>query len=157
MNARNLLALIVGAVLVAACVSSGRGFGETRKSGEHVDFTWQSTGDHRGTMSATLASGQTLTGPWFQITHDTRIEQLQPLWYGWRPAWRGWPYWGPEPMPAFVTHYTGRVVANLEGEGPLRMRCRFTLVNPASQMAGGGTGKCQLGDGQTIDARFPAS
>ena len=157
MSIRTLIPVVLTAVLAAACVSSGRGFGETRRGGEHVDFTWTARGDHSGTMTATLASGQTLAGPYFQITQDSRIEELRPLWYGWRSAWRGWPYWGPVPQTAFVTHYTGRVVANLEGMDNLRMRCRFTLEHPASQMAGGGTGKCQLGNGQTIDAQFPST
>jgi hypothetical protein len=37
------------------------------------------------------------------------------------------------------------------------MRCRFTLMQPSSGMAGGGTGRCQLPNGAVIQADFPPS
>ncbi|MEA3003178.1 MAG: hypothetical protein QOH81_1966 [Sphingomonadales bacterium] len=55
-----------------------------------------------------------------------------------------------------MTHYTGRVPANLEGPGG-RMRCRFTLMRPSVGMAGGGQRRCQLPNGTIIDADFPPS
>ena len=71
--------------------------------------------------------------------------------------WRGWPYWGPYPDTAFVTHYSGRVVANLADTAGDHMRCHFSLMHPQHGMASGGQGECQMPSGQTIDATFANS
>lgn len=81
-------------------------------------------------------------------TRDT----LGPLWDGWYRPWHGWPYWYGSPGPQFVTHYSGRVLANLTSPDGDHMRCRFHLLHPQSGMAGGGT--CQFGAGNAIDATF---
>lgn len=157
MSIRSMILPVAAATIaLAGCVSSGQGYGETRRSGERVDFTWMSGAAHEGTMTATLANGAVYTGPYFQITRDSRVERLAPLWYGWGRRWGGWPYWGPGPDVAFVTHYTGKVVANLAGPEGKHLRCRFQLRRPASEMAGGGVGRCQFASGETIDAQFPA-
>ena len=156
MAMRTLVFPAIAALALGGCATSGHGYGETRR-GEHVEFTWASGGANEGTMTATLADGIVYSGPYFQITHDTTVERLGPLWYGWGGAWRGWPYWGPEPRLDFVTHYSGRVVANLTGPNDKHMRCRFRLKRPSSQMAGGGMGKCQVANGETIDAQFPTA
>jgi hypothetical protein len=111
-------------------------------------------------MTARLSDGQTYTGTYFQITSDTRVDELSPLWSGWdSPRWGSWWGVGPwrswEPTTGFVTTYSGRVVANLEGPNGTHMRCRLDLISPASGMAGGGQGRCQLPSGDTIDTRFP--
>jgi hypothetical protein len=56
-----------------------------------------------------------------------------------------------------VTHYSGKVVANLAASDGKHMRCTFRLVHPDGGMSGGGTGQCQMPDGKTIDANFPAA
>lgn len=61
----------------------------------------------------------------------------------------------PYPTTQFITHYSGKVVATLTGQGDQRMRCRFHLVAPASGMSGGGEGQCQLADGRVVQAVFP--
>ena len=53
-----------------------------------------------------------------------------------------------------ITHYSGQVLANLQGPGGF-MRCHFTLMSPSSGMAGGGVGQCQLPTGTIIHAQFP--
>jgi hypothetical protein len=35
------------------------------------------------------------------------------------------------------------------------MRCKFQLVRPSDGMTGGGSGRCPLPDGKTVDASFP--
>jgi hypothetical protein len=106
-------------------------------------------------MTATESDGKTYTGQFFQITSDTTVDTLGPLWAGWGPGWRrgGWYDWnaGPE----FVTHYSGRVVANLATPDGTHMRCKFQLVHPSDGMAGGGRGECQMPGGNSIDATFP--
>jgi hypothetical protein len=54
-----------------------------------------------------------------------------------------------------MTHYSGKVVANLSAPDGKHMRCTFQLVHPSDGMAGGGAGGCQMPSGKGIDATFP--
>ena len=149
--------LLVAALVAAGCVTSGTGSGSSRANDVQATFMWKSSDDRTGTLTASLSTGETFTGQYFQITSETRIDQLGPLWDGWRMGWRGQRYWAARPSPAFVTHYSGRVVANLQGPAGQHMRCQFQLIRPASGMAGGGEGQCQIPGGKTIDATFARS
>lgn len=150
-----LFVLWAAAGAIAGCTTMGTGMGSVRGGDTRATFQWQSTDDRTGTMNASLSTGDQYNGQFFQVTRDTRIDTLGPLWAGWGPGWRGWRYWGPAPDTAFITHYSGRVVANLANAGGDRMRCHFQLMHPDRGMAGGGEGQCQLPSGQTIDATFP--
>ena len=151
-----LAPLALGMLAAAGCTTTGTGVGSTPGGGVTAIFAWTAEGPRSGTMTATLSTGDLYRGPFFQVTRETRIEELGPLWVGWGRRWRwhGWDYWGPQ--QSYMTHYTGRVLAILEGPGG-RMRCRFTLMRPAAGMAGGGQGRCQLPSGTIIDADFPPS
>jgi hypothetical protein len=113
-------------------------------------------------MTAKLEnSGETFFGKFYQVTSETRVDDLGPLWIGrWNRTW-DWPYWGAAWGPgwgsSFVTHYSGRVLANLSSATGEHMRCNFHLVHPARGMSGGGEGRCQLADSEAIDATFPAN
>jgi len=141
----------------SACVSSGVGSGSTRDNAVHATFMWKSDSDRTGVLTATLSNGETYSGQYFQITSETRVDQLGPLWDGWHRGWRGQRYWDAYPTSAFVTHYSGRVVANLLGPAGQHMRCHFQLVRPASGMSGGGQGQCQIPSDKTIEATFARS
>jgi hypothetical protein len=149
-----LLALLT----VAGCTTMGTGYGSTASGTSPVHFSWSSSDGVSGTMSATLADGSVYAGSYFQITDTTTSDTLGPLWDGWGPdAYYGagfgdWGYWGAG--PEFVTHYTGRVVANLANPQGKHIRCKFHLAHPSSGMAGGGLGDCQLPEGKTIEASF---
>jgi hypothetical protein len=100
-------------------------------------------------------------GRFHQITRTTtvdRVDDFRGVWYGdpWnspRWTWGGaWPYYGS--TEEFITHYTDKVVALLTGDRGTMMRCHFRLDEPDRGMSGGGTGDCQLSDGQRITARF---
>ena len=151
-----LAPLALGMLAAAGCTTTGTGVGTTPGGRVTAIFAWTAEGPRSGTMTATLSTGDLYRGPFFQVTRETRIEELGPLWVGWGRRWRwhGWDYWGPQ--QSYMTHYTGRVLANREGPGG-RMRCRFTLMRPAAGMAGGGQGRCQLPSGTIIDADFPPS
>lgn len=165
---RLLTVLLPGtALLLGACTTTGMGGGELTTQGqrrEPVQFSWKSNdGGITGTMLATLP-GSTYQGRFFQITQQTQREVLAPLWVGWNNGWSDWPYWG-GPFPGgpfpegyggteFITHYSGKVLANLSNPQGQRMRCRFVLMAPRSGMAGGGQGECQLSNGSTINAVF---
>ena len=149
---RSGLAAALVAVLAAGCTTTGTGEGGSPTGTVTAQFTWKQAGAQTGEMTATLNTGESYMGPFFQITSETRVDDLGPLWVGWRRSWRGWDDWGPD--AAFMTHYSGTVVANLQGPRGY-MRCKFQLARPSSGMAGGGAGRCQLPDGTNIDANFP--
>jgi hypothetical protein len=139
---------------LAACATTGAGVGTTRENNLPVKFTWSSDNSVSGAMTATLANGEAFDGKFFQVTSETRVDRLEPLWAGWHYR-RDWPFW--DAGPDFVKHYSGRVVANLQGTQGEHMRCSFRLINPSSGMSGGGAGRCQVPGGETVDATFPSA
>jgi hypothetical protein len=153
---RGAMLIGLGLAALAACTTTGSGFGRVGESDHAVAFNWTSKDAVSGTMSARLTGDETYSGPYFQITSETRNETLAPLWIGWHRGWYDWPYLGAYPEPDFSIRYSGRVVANLDGPDG-HLRCRFHLAHPASGMAGGGSGECQETNGETIEATFPAA
>jgi hypothetical protein len=161
---RWFLALAPIAVMACGCTAMGTGIGSTATGASPTTFNWTSSDGVSGTLTATQAGGPTYSGQYFQITKDTTVEGIAPLWAtgwggrgGWhgRGDWGGWDYWDADPSPDFITHYSGRVVANLVAPDGSHMRCQFQLAHPSDGMNGGGLGQCQLPDGPTIQASFP--
>jgi hypothetical protein len=158
---KSLLAMTaLAALALTACEtqSGGTGSGNVRGTRKPVAFTWQSNDTVSGDITATFGNGSVYKGSYFQITRDTRVDRLDPLWNGWgRPHPRtGWRYWDRDMDRAFIKEYHGRVLANLQTDNGDHMRCRFTLKTPSRGMAGGGQGRCQLSDtGREINAEFP--
>jgi hypothetical protein len=153
------------AIAIAGCTTTGVGTGYSPNGSVGATFTWNETGGTRGSMIAQLSNGQVYQGPMFQITQESQVSDYGSLWYGWgggfgwhRPfgrfgwGWGGWGPWGPDEET--ITHYSGQVLANLQGPGGF-MRCHFTLMSPSYGMAGGGIGQCQLPSGAIIHAQFP--
>jgi hypothetical protein len=150
LSAAALSAALLGGL--GACTTTGSGSGSVSPGGAPVSFAWKSTdGGTTGTMSATLPDGQAFSGPFLQITREVRSEDFDAMWTGWGSSWDDW---GPFPAAEFGTLYSGRVMANLQGPGAQRMRCRFYLNEPVAGMAGGGQGECQLAGGRSVDAVF---
>jgi len=152
------LALPLLIAFAAGCTTMGTGTGSTATGASPVTFSWKSADSVTGNMDATLADGKTYSGQFFQITKETRVDSVAPLWSGWHSGWSrfgGWDGWAAAPTPDFIQHYSGRVVANLGAPGGEHMRCKFQLAHPSKGMAGGGRGQCQMPDGKTIDATFP--
>ena len=153
-----LCALAGAAALAAACTTVGTGTGAMRAGGSPVSFHWTSKdGGSTGTMGASLPDGTAFSGPFLQLSSHTRVDALEPMWFGWHRGWGDWVYRGSFPDTAFLTHYSGKVVANLQGPGDQRMRCRFHLNSPQAGMGGGGQGECQLSTGGVVDAVFGRS
>ena len=156
---RSLVAIAAFAILAGCAPTMGGGMGVSRSGAVHASMAWTANDSRTGVLTADLSTGQTYSGRYIQMTRETRVDDLNPLWDGWphHRRWRGWDYWGPDYGPRFMTEYSGRVVANLASPDGQRMRCRFRLIQPASGMAGGGEGTCQLPSGDTIDASFPTA
>lgn len=160
---KTLIGTLMGAAALwlAGCQTSGTGSGNVRGSSKPVAFTWESTDSVSGNITATFGTGRVFRGTYFQITNDTRVDRLDPLWDGWGRPYRrggrnGWRYWARDTGPEFVKTYSGRVLANLHDENGEHMRCRFTLISPSRGMAGGGEGRCELSDSEReINAEFP--
>ncbi len=160
MNKTTLIGTALATLALGACETTGggTGSGNVRGTQKPVAFTWQSSDNNQGDITATFGNGRVYKGQYFQITHETRVEHLDPLWDGWGHPYRqgDWRYWNSDPGPEFVKTYSGRVLANLRDDSGDHMRCRFTLVNPSRGMAGGGEGRCQLtGSEKEINAEFP--
>jgi hypothetical protein len=159
------VAMLVSLAIFGGCATMGVGQGDIshhHQPDTPVTFTWKSTdGGQRGTMMATL-QGATYRGRFFQITRQTRLDMLTPLWEGWNEGWSDWPYWGGPfaggyDISQFVTYYSDKVLANLLDSKGQRMRCRFLLYSPSAGMTGGGQGECQLSSGHKITATFSPS
>lgn len=155
-----LVITALAALVVSACEtqSGGTGSGNVRGTRKPVAFTWQSTDNVSGDITATFGDGQVFKGTYFQITRDTRVDRLAPLWDGWGAPYRrtGWRYWDRDMDRQFIKEYSGRVLANLRTDAGDHMRCRFRLITPKRGMAGGGEGRCQLSaTGKEINAEFP--
>jgi hypothetical protein len=154
LSTKRVPAILLPVLAMAGCATNGVGHGSSRANDVQANFNWQASDDRSGTLSARLSTGETYSGRFFQITADTQVDQIGPLWAGWSDRWHGWRYWDQQPSAAFVTHYSGRVVANLSEPGGQHMRCHFQLVHPSRGMAGGGEGQCQLPSGTVIQATF---
>jgi hypothetical protein len=150
----------LAALTTAACTTGGggTGAGNVRGTRKPVAFTWQTTDNTSGDITATFGNGDVYKGRYYQITRDTRLDRLDPLWDGWGEPYprTGWRYWDRDMDREFIREYNGRVLANLRSDTGNHMRCRFTLLKPSRGMAGGGEGRCQLSETRTeINARFP--
>jgi len=155
------------AIAIAGCTTTGVGTGQVVGQNVGATFTWTESGGTHGNMVAQLSNGEVFQGPFFQITSES-VADYDPLWNGWGGGWGwgrgwgghgwgwGWGGWGPwGPDMTTITHYSGQVLANLQGPGGF-MRCDFRLMRPSYGMAGGGLGHCQLPTGAIINAQFPS-
>jgi hypothetical protein len=141
--------LVVG--LVVGCATMRTGSGSAVPATNPVKFSWTGSGNVSGSMTATLANGETFTGRFFQTT-SSLTDDLGPE----GPVWHQEGLYDVGPELQYVAHYTGHVEAALSRSDGSQMRCRFELMRPVDGMAGGARGECQLPDGLSVDARFPA-
>jgi hypothetical protein len=160
------IVMLLPLLVLGACTTTGSGTGLVAGGSLSGRFDWKESAATDGEMTANLSDGRQYAGRYFQITEETRVNNLQPLWMGWGGpgmmnwggGWGGWgaagPWGGWGPSQQFVRSYSGRVVANLKGPTGY-MRCRFTLARPAAGMDGGGEGQCQMPDGRVFDTSFP--
>lgn len=136
---------------VIGCATSGVGSGRVDAPGKpdaegEATFTWRAEADAtRGTIRATLPDGRVFRGRFVQATSATMVQDIGGYWGA-----DGWGYGGPYDSTAFVRHYSGQVLAQLEGPSGERMRCNFQLARPEDGPQSGGIGECQLSSGERI-------
>src|SRR5690606_34296559 len=119
--------------VLSACVSRGVGTGALESggtSGEEsgvVRFAWESEGTSpsRGYIAARVPAHGDFRGRYLQITTDTRVLEVDPYFADyWYRGWSSWDGWAPGYYgDAFVTTYSGRVIAVLRSATGERMRC----------------------------------
>lgn len=156
MRALIATALLCSAAGLAGCSTIGTGYGDVQNGTTgRATFQWSSSdGGMTGTMSASLPSGESFSGQFYQLTGETRAERIDSHWDTWRP---GWGAWGPGSTIVHVPRYSGHVVAKLGGSSGHHMRCDFNLRNPDAGIPGGSSGTCFIEGGETIAATFPAT
>ena len=97
-------ALAFSLLIMVGCKSMGSGTGTSNTGDVHAQFTWQQSEATSGTLTAIVSypggSQETYSGKFYQITRNSTVESLGPLWYPWHPGWGGWGYWGAEPDSA---------------------------------------------------------
>src|SRR4051812_33286684 len=86
-NATIRLGIPVLAVLGAGCTTMGPGFGTTATGTSAMTFNWKSSDAISGSMPATATDGKSYSGEFFQVTSETTVDNLGPLWAGWGPGW----------------------------------------------------------------------
>ncbi len=139
--------------LAAGCATSGIGSGELSAPGKPesegmVQFAWDAdVGAVGGDIRAVLPDGRAFVGRFLQVTSSTMTQQVGRYGASWGP-------WGTTGGGGggmgLVTHYTGLMIATLEGPSGERMRCQFRLEDPPSGPASGGIGDCELSTGEAV-------
>ncbi|WAS89886.1 hypothetical protein [Nannocystis punicea] len=129
---------------------------------ENVVFHWTSGDDSlSGRIKTKLPDGESFTGKYHEISRTATVDEYGDFYNAWYadpwmgPSWYwggSWPYY--DTVEEFITNNTGKVVATLQGDRGTKMRCRFTLDDPDRGIKGGGTGECQLSNGERITTRF---
>jgi hypothetical protein len=150
--------LLTLAGALAGCAFSGAIAGRVEGRGvqpQPVTFSYQANRfGPGGTMNVELPSGEYFTGRYVEVTPDTSAASFGPGGVGWGPWHPGWGDWGGgRDFESFVQAYSGSAVATLFGDRKNTMRCRFRLTDQADGMAGGGTGECQITNGDTVRAQ----
>lgn len=150
--------IIISALTLAACHHAGAGKGTLESAPTAggstnegaVAFLWNSGVDpSQGQIEATMPNGTEFHGKYLQVTNTASVDAYGPYYSTWTdPGW-GAP-WYAGPADGFVTEYSGRAIAHLSADDGTKMRCKFTLRDPASGMVGGGEGDCQLSNNETV-------
>jgi len=147
--------------------SAGRGGLSTAPAPRHeqVMFTWESLDESlSGRLQATLPTGEVFTGDYHEITTNIpagQVDDFYGLWY--TGPWGGdvwnwdgaWPYY--DSVEGYILHYTGKIVGKLKGDRGTEMRCQFRFDDPEAGIKGGGSGDCQVSNGERITAKFAPS
>ena len=76
-------ALAFSLLIMVGCKSVGSGTGVSNTGDVHAQFTWQQSEATSGTLTAIVSypgSQETYSGKFYQITRNSTVESLSPLW-----------------------------------------------------------------------------
>jgi hypothetical protein len=148
---------LVACVAAAGCATSGVGRGQVEAPGKpeaegEAVFVWRADADaRRGTIEAVLPDGRDFRGTFLQVTSATVAQDIGPGYWSAAGPGYGWGYMAGYDSSTFVRHYSGRVLAQLDGPEGETMRCLFQLARPEDGPASGGMGACELSSGERIE------
>ena len=158
---RWLLPLVV--VLPMGCATQGIARGELESAtGPHghplgpVAFSWHSDGTRptSGTMVAKLPTGQTFEGLFVEPRDEPEgfgtLPADVPLGWEFDAAFNGRPCADSPMDDEFMGRCTGHLLAALQADDGTWLWCDLVLKRPIAGPAGGGTGRCQLSNGEQI-------
>jgi hypothetical protein len=162
------------ATLLTGCSSTGAGatgyLGGRMSAPDRpvtgVEFLWTTDwSEVRGTITATLPTGERFKGNFVQVTHevaDTELVSMVGPLNGFTDAVAREGGTTPQDvwtnavdLGTFRTEYANRIVAVLFGDRGNAMRCGFRLFDPPRGFRGNGTGTCKISyDNGTIAVQF---
>jgi hypothetical protein len=131
-------------------------------SPQTVTIPWESRTPAKGTMRFILGPGGERFIGTYVLVEKTSVEaEVGPMYQAWQSfgvqegavAGSGWFVSG-WTVDAYVQHYDGHVLAQLEGDRGHTARCRLDLGDTNAGIPGGGTGECQVSDGGSLKVRF---
>jgi hypothetical protein len=156
---RWLLPVLV--MLPMGCATQGIARGELESAAARpqgpVVFSWRSDGTRptSGTMLARLPTGKTFEGPYVEPGRESEgfgtLPADIPLGPDFDAAFNLRPCADGPMDDEFMGRCTGHLLAALQADDGTRLWCNLTLKRPTAGPAGGGTGRCQLSNGEQID------
>jgi hypothetical protein len=157
-----IVGIALAAVAAAGC-AKGPVTGRVTMPGQPesgLTMSWESgLFGESGTMAAVMPDGERFKGTYQVVRADTPRSALPAAWTGDEPIQAqgqiDGTYWaaGADHV-AFVNAHRDRAIGTLKGDRGSTMLCRFTLLDAAGGMGGGGSGQCQTSRGARITAQF---
>jgi hypothetical protein len=132
---------------------------------ETVAVSWSAIDDAHGHMIMTLGpGGEHFDGSYAQVmetghgsTHYYVLQEIHtdwaaPRWYDY--GWGDTGYVEVIEFGNFFKHYSGRVLATLNGNRGRFIRCELDMSDPRKGLLAGGAGDCQVSDGGKLKVTF---
>ena len=147
------LVIVLGLALAGGCATTGSMSGLIADPGRPAQsvalgYRLDRSGDS-GYLSLTLPGGESFNGPLARIGPTGAAAapglDLDFSVVDWGFTADDWTF-GPTD--------TDKAVALLQGNRGGKIRCRFTLLYPDGGIPSGGTGQCEVSNGETIDVKF---
>jgi hypothetical protein len=159
---RRIVGIALAAVAATGC-AKGPVTGRVAMPGHAesaLTMSWESgLFGESGAMAATMPDGERFTGTYQVVRAGMSRRALPAAWTGNQPSEEqgmiDGTYWGAEADHlAFVNTHLNNAIGTLKGDRGSTMLCRFTLLDAAGGMGGGGSGACQTSRGGRITAQF---
>jgi hypothetical protein len=157
-----VVGIALAALAVAGC-AKGPVTGRVTTPGQPespLTMSWESgLFGESGTMAATMPDGERFKGTYQVVRTGISRTAIPAAWTGDQPSEEqgmiDGTYWGAgADHVAFVNTHLNNAIGTLKGDRGTAMLCRFSLLDAAGGMGGGGSGACQTSRGARITAQF---